>query len=95
MGYFEETKLRHIRTGARANITLYSNDQPLTGVVQSIGRAIYDQSIESDSGLVPDIKPNVPWVRLAQRVPVRIRLTHLPPAITLVAGTTCTISVQQ
>ncbi len=94
MGYFEETKLRHIRTGARANITLYSNNQPLTGVVQSIGRAIYDQSIESDSGLVPDIKPNVPWVRLAQRVPVRIRLTHLPHSVTLVAGTTCTISVQ-
>ncbi|MBK4726766.1 HlyD family secretion protein [Pantoea agglomerans] len=95
MGYFEETKLRHIHTGARANITLYSNDQPLTGMVQSIGRAIYDQSVESDSGLVPDIKPNVPWVRLAQRVPVRIRLTHLPPSVTLVAGTTCTISVQQ
>lgn len=95
MGYFEETKLRHIHTGARAKITLYSNDQPLTGVVQSIGRAIYDQSVESDSGLVPDIKPNVPWVRLAQRVPVRIRLTHLPPSVTLVAGTTCTISVQQ
>lgn len=95
MGYFEETKLRHIHTGARADITLYSDNRPLTGVVQSIGRAIYDQSVESDSGLVPDIKPNVPWVRLAQRVPVRIRLTGLPPNSTLVAGTTCTISIRQ
>lgn len=95
MGYFEETKLRHIHPGARANITLYSNNQPLTGVVESIGRAIYDQSVESDSGLVPDIKPNVPWVRLAQRVPVRIRLTHRPAGLTLVAGTTCTIALRQ
>ncbi|QGU87395.1 efflux RND transporter periplasmic adaptor subunit [Erwinia sorbitola] len=95
MGYFEETKLRHIHTGAAANIVLYSNNQPLTGVVESIGRAIYDQSIESDSGLVPDIKPNIPWVRLAQRVPIRIRLTNTPPNLLLVAGTTCTISVEQ
>ncbi|MTD26067.1 efflux RND transporter periplasmic adaptor subunit [Erwinia sorbitola] len=95
MGYFEETKLRHIHTGAAANIVLYSNNQPLTGVVESIGRAIYDQSIESDSGLVPDIKPNIPWVRLAQRVPIRIRLTNIPPNLLLVAGTTCTISVEQ
>ncbi len=58
MGYFEETKLRHIRPGAPAQIVLYSNGARLQGEVESIGRAIYDQSI--DSGLVPDIKPNVP-----------------------------------
>lgn len=61
MGYFEETKLRHIREGAPAQITLYSGNIKLQGHVSSIGRAIYDQSVESDSGLVPDIKPNVPW----------------------------------
>ncbi|EIP4166144.1 efflux RND transporter periplasmic adaptor subunit [Salmonella enterica] len=65
MGYFEETKLRHIREGEPALITLYSGNIKLQGHVGSIGRAIYDQSVESDSGLVPDIKPNVPWVRLA------------------------------
>lgn len=65
MGYFEETKLRHIRPGATAQIVLYSTGVHLQGVVESIGRAIYDQSVDSDSGLVPDIKPNVPWVRLA------------------------------
>ncbi|WP_312715699.1 HlyD family efflux transporter periplasmic adaptor subunit, partial [Escherichia coli] len=69
VGYFEETKLRHIREGAPARITLYSGAGTLQGHVSSIGRAIYDQSVETDSGLVPDIKPNVPWVRLAQRVP--------------------------
>ncbi|KTS33581.1 HlyD family secretion protein [Pantoea dispersa] len=93
MGYFEETKLRHIRPGAAAQIVLYSNGARLQGQVESIGRAIYDQSIASDGGLVPDIKPNVPWVRLAQRVPVRIRLNAVPDNVPLVAGTTCTISV--
>lgn len=94
MGYFEETKLRHIHAGARADVRLYSDNRPLAGVVDSIGRAIYHQSVETDSGLTPDIKPNVPWVRLAQRVPVRIRLNAVPAGLTLVAGTTCTISIQ-
>jgi len=94
MGYFEETKLRHIRPGATARLRLYSDNRELSGTVESIGRAIYDQSVENGSGLVPDIKPNVPWVRLAQRVPVRIRLTDVPADLPLVAGTTVTISVQ-
>ncbi|MFS9380218.1 HlyD family secretion protein [Citrobacter sp. ANG330] len=93
MGYFEETKLRHIREGAPAQITLYSGNIKLQGHVSSIGRAIYDQSVESDSGLVPDIKPNVPWVRLAQRVPVRIEFDQLPHDVTLVSGTTCSVAI--
>ena len=93
VGYFEETKLRHIREGAPARITLYSGAETLQGHVSSIGRAIYDQSVETDSGLVPDIKPNVPWVRLAQRVPVRVEFDQLPKDITLVSGTTCTVAI--
>ena len=93
VGYFEETKLRHIREGAPARITLYSGAEKLQGHVSSIGRAIYDQSVETDSGLVPDIKPNVPWVRLAQRVPVRVEFEQLPKDITLVSGTTCTVAI--
>lgn len=93
VGYFEETKLRHIQEGAPAQITLYSGSTRLQGHVSSIGRAIYDQSVETDSGLVPDIKPNVPWVRLAQRVPVRVEFDKLPADITLVSGTTCTVSI--
>lgn len=93
VGYFEETKLRHIREGAAAQIVLYSGNFTLQGRVSSIGRAIYDQSVETDSGLVADIKPNVPWVRLAQRVPVRIQFDSLPADVTLVSGTTCTVSI--
>lgn len=94
VGYFEETKLRRIQPGNAVQIVLYNGNQKLSGKVESIGRAIYDQSIESDSDLVPDIKPNVPWVRLAQRVPVRISLDAIPEGVTLVSGTTCTVSVQ-
>ncbi|MBW9401218.1 HlyD family secretion protein [Leclercia sp. EC_58] len=93
VGYFEETKLRHIREGAPAQIVLYSSSKKLQGHVSSIGRAIYDQSVETDSGLVPDVKPNIPWVRLAQRIPVRISFDKLPSDLTLVSGTTCTVSV--
>ena len=93
VGYFEETKLRHITQGAPAKIALYSSDITLQGHVSSIGRAIYDQSVEIDSGLVADIKPNVPWVRLAQRVPVRIAFDTLPEGLTLVSGTTCTVAI--
>lgn len=93
IGYFEETKLRHIREGMPASVVLYSSDQKLQGHVSSIGRAIYDQSVESDSGLVADVKPNVPWVRLAQRVPVRIEFDAPPQGLTLVSGTTCTVAI--
>ena len=86
LGYFEETKLRHIRIGDPAQIILH-------GHVASIGRAIVDQSVEQGTGLVANIKPNIPWVRLAQRVPVRIAFNELPADVTLVSGTTCTVSI--
>ncbi|EKP0307741.1 HlyD family secretion protein [Aeromonas veronii] len=92
-GYFEETKLRHIALGKPAEVILYSGEQVLRGEVESIGRAIHDQSVDSSSGLLLDVKPNVPWVRLAQRVPVRIKLLDVPPELALVAGTTCTITI--
>lgn len=85
--------MRNIRPGDSAQIILYSSKQKLQGHVGSIGRAIVDQSVESNGGLVADIKPNIPWVRLAQRVPVRIEFDNLPPDTTLVSGTTCTVAI--
>lgn len=93
VGYFEETKLRNIRPGDSAQIILYSSKQKLQGHVSSIGRAIVDQSVESGGDLVANIKPNIPWVRLAQRVPVRIEFDHLPPDTILVSGTTCSVAI--
>ena len=94
MGYFEETKLKHINIGNNVDITLYNGNIPLQGRVESIGRAIYDQSVESNDNMLLNVKPNVPWVRLAQRVPIRIKLENIPKDVLLVAGTTCTISVR-
>lgn len=93
VGYFEETKLRHIQAGDKASIVLYSNGNTLQGHVASIGRAISDQSVGSESNLVADVKPTIPWVRLAQRVPVRIEFDKLPDDVVLVSGTTCTVSI--
>jgi multidrug resistance efflux pump len=92
-GLFRRDQASAYSRGFASAITLYSGSQTLQGHVSSIGRAIYDQSVETDSGLVPDIKPNVPWVRLAQRVPVRVEFDRLPQDITLVSGTTCTVSI--
>lgn len=93
LGYFEETKLRHIHPKDKAKIILYSDNRHLSGTVESIGRAIYDQSVENGTSLIADIKPNVPWVRLAQRIPVRIALDSLPDNVTLISGMTCTIYI--
>jgi multidrug resistance efflux pump len=93
VGYFEETKLRHIHAGGPASVVLYSNGQTLQGHVSSIGRAISDQSVGPEGSLIPDVKPTIPWVRLAQRVPVRIEFDKLPQDVILVSGTTCTVSI--
>lgn len=93
IGYFEETKLRHIKAGDRARIVLYSNGEKLQGHVSSIGRAIFDQNTGTDGTLIADIKPTIPWVRLAQRVPVRIAFDDLPDGLVLVSGTTCSVYI--
>lgn len=93
IGYFEETKLRHLNAGDKASIILYSNGQKLQGHVSSIGRAIFDQNTGTDGTLIADIKPTIPWVRLAQRVPVRIEFDALPANLVLVSGTTCTVYI--
>ena len=93
IGYFEETKLRHIQPGNQASIVLYSNGKTLQGHVASIGRAISDQSVVGEGSLVADVKPTIPWVRLAQRVPIRIEFDKLPEDVILVSGTTCTVSI--
>lgn len=97
-GYFQETKLKHISPGDRATITLMGHrEQPLEGEVVSIGYAINPPNLaatEGPSNLVPTIEPTFEWIRLAQRVPVRIRLKMVPKDLHLVAGTTASISIQ-
>ena len=91
-GFFEETKLPHIRVGDPADMQLMSG-QLLKGHVESIARGIYDRDNPQSRELIADVNPTFNWVRLAQRVPVRIHLDQVPEGVILSAGTTCTVIV--
>ena len=72
-------------------IRLMGVSPPLWGTVETISRAIYDQERQDRPGTVPRVNPTFSWVRLAQRIPVRIRLEPVPPGVLLVAGQTATV----
>ncbi|MGF6806005.1 multidrug resistance efflux pump [Paraburkholderia sp. Clong3] len=92
-GYFEETKLPHVRVGDQAEVRLMSGGT-LQGHVESISRGIYDRDNPQSHELLADVNPTFNWVRLAQRVPVRVRIDSVPPDVMLAAGTTCTVVVR-
>jgi RND family efflux transporter MFP subunit len=91
-GYFEETKLPHVRVGDKADIRLMSGGT-LKGHVESISRGIYDRDNPQSRELLADVNPTFNWVRLAQRVPVRVKIDSVPEGVLLSAGTTCTVVV--
>jgi RND family efflux transporter MFP subunit len=92
-GYFEETKLRRIRIGENATVKLIGDSRVLSGHVESIAYGIEDQNRSTSSELLASVNPTFSWVRLAQRIPVRIKLDHVPADLLLVAGRTATVSV--
>lgn len=93
-GFFRETVVAEIRAGNRAIVTLMSYpDRPLEGRVESIGWGISRQDGSTGYNLLPDISPSFEWIRLAQRIPVRIELTDLPDDIDLRVGTTASVLV--
>ncbi len=93
-GFFKETQIEHIRTGHQAVIRLMSYpDIPLDGVVESMGWGIAQQDGAPDADLLPTINPSFDWIRLAQRIPVRIRLTHVPDEVDLRVGTTASVFI--
>jgi RND family efflux transporter MFP subunit len=92
-GYFEETKLPRIRVGAAARIRLMGDAQPLTGHVESIAAGIEDRDRTDGASLLANVNPTFNWVRLAQRVPVRIALDKAPGQPELVAGRSATVEV--
>jgi RND family efflux transporter MFP subunit len=91
-GYFEETKIRYVKVGDKADMTLMSGGT-LAGHVESVSRGIYDRDNPESRELLADVNPTFNWVRLAQRVPVRIHIDQVPPGILLAAGMTCTVTV--
>jgi multidrug resistance efflux pump len=91
--YFEETQIQGIKPGDPARIKLMGYRRPLTGQVESITRGINEPDSEVDRFGLPDVNPVFTWVRLAQRIPVRVRIESVPPGILLAAGMTCSVSV--
>jgi RND family efflux transporter MFP subunit len=91
-GYFEETKLPQVHVGDAAQLQMMSGET-LKGHVESISRGIYDRDNPQSRELIADVNPTFNWVRLAQRVPVRIHLDEVPEGMLLAAGTTCTVIV--
>ena len=94
-GYFEETKLPRIHLGETATIRLMGEERTLSGHVASVAGAIEDHDRMGGSRLLPAINPTFSWVRLPQRVPVRIRLDHPPASIALIAGRTASVTLAE
>ena len=93
-GYFEETKMAHICIGDRAEAQLMGYRDPIVGRIQSVTRGISVSNAAPSIQGLPSVDPVYTWVRLAQRVPVRIRITHVPSGVPLVSGMTATVTIR-
>jgi multidrug resistance efflux pump len=89
-GYFEETKLPQIHIGDRASVRLMGVGPEIIGHVESFSRGIADENGGFGQGLA-NVDPVFTWVRLAQRIPVRIHIDRIPDHVAIAAGQTCTI----
>lgn len=95
VGYFEETKLNKIEIGAPATIQLMGDSKIMKGHVQGIASGIEDRERNESSGVLVNVNPTFSWVRLAQRVPVKIHLDEIPEnQLAFVAGRTVTVRIE-
>ncbi len=92
-GYFEETALQRIHVGDPVRIKLMGFDQVLRGHVDDIAHGITVDNAQPGSGGLATVNPVFTWVRLAQRIPVRIHLDEIPPGVVLAAGQTATVQI--
>lgn len=93
-GYFEETKLHLLHVGDPVEIRLMEDVPALNGHIESLARGIADHDNPTSHELISDVNPVFNWVRLAQRVPVRITIDRVPAKVPLAAGMTCTVVVR-
>lgn len=94
VGYFEETKLDKINVGAPASVQLMGSSETYKGHVQGVASGIEDRERTSTNGLLANVNPTFSWVRLAQRVPVKIVLDEVPhDQLAFVAGRTATVHI--
>jgi multidrug resistance efflux pump len=94
-GYFEETKLARVCIGDRIEAKLMGYAQPILGHVITVTRGIGVSDAAAGTQGLPNVNPVYTWVRLAQRVPVRIAIDDVPSGIPLVSGTTATITIKE
>jgi multidrug resistance efflux pump len=92
-GYFEETKLGKIHVGDHARIRLMGDDQDIAGHVESITAGIADDQSKNTPDQLRAVDPTFSWVRLAQRIPVRIRVDRMPAGTQLIVGRTATVTI--
>jgi multidrug resistance efflux pump len=92
-GYFEETNLAPIRAGDPAEIKLMGHGQVIRGHVDSIARAINVANAQPNNQGVANVNPIFTWVRLAQRIPVRVHIDEVPSGVVLSAGMTATVQI--
>src|SRR6202035_4085974 len=93
-GYFEETKIPAVPPGKQVDIYLMSGGPPIRGHVESISRVITDRDNPNGPELLVNANPTFEWVRLAQRIPVRIHIDDVPDGVLISSGMTCTVVVQ-
>jgi RND family efflux transporter MFP subunit len=91
--YLEETKLRHVDVGDQARVRLMGDDQDIAGHVDSIAGGIADDQRSNSANLLPTVNATFTWVRLAQRIPVRIHVDEMPPGTRLILGRTATVTI--
>jgi hypothetical protein len=94
-GYFEETKLARVCIGDRVEAKLMGYAEPVLGHVTSVTRGIGVSDAAGGAQGLPNVNPVFTWVRLAQRVPVRIAIDHVPPGVPLVSGLTATVTIKE
>jgi multidrug resistance efflux pump len=92
-GYFEETKIPVVKQSGHVDIYLMSGGAPLRGHVESISRGITDRDNPAGPELLANANPTFEWVRLAQRIPVRIHIDDVPAGVLISSGMTCTVVV--
>jgi multidrug resistance efflux pump len=94
-GYFEETKLAQVCIGDRAEVKLMGYSTPLIGHVTTITRGVSVSNAAAGAQGLPNVDPVYTWVRLAQRVPVRIAIDSVSPGMPLVSGMTGTVTLRE
>ncbi|MDR3505587.1 MAG: HlyD family secretion protein [Acidocella sp.] len=93
-GYFEETKIPAVHVGDKAQVRLMGVAEPIDGHVESIAAGVMDRERDDAPDTLDNINPSFTWVRLAQRIPVRIAIDRVPDNLPLIVGTTATIDIE-